>query len=101
MKYYVDERKMEVVSEKDIDIQFMAPETYYEYACSGDNFSFKEVWYVGDGKRINVHYSKDEPQDIIVMKRESIFKENGVRPIFLIRFEVPKEIFDDVIQRIE
>lgn len=37
MRYYVvDKRTGEVVNEKNINTTFMSPETYYEYACSGN-----------------------------------------------------------------
>lgn len=61
----------------------------------------REVWFVGDNKQIDDNYSKDDSLKIIVVTRESVFKENNIKPLFLIRYEVPKEMFDKVTKSIQ
>ena len=48
MRYYVDLRTMELEDEVTLNVDFLAPELYYEFGENYGNF-YKETWYVGNG----------------------------------------------------
>lgn len=97
MRYYVDLRIMEMVKETDIDLAFMAPETYHEYCDNKTRDIITEVWRVQKEDKtyglLNISYTKDKPNYMIDQLRKNMFESNKVKQINLVRFEVPTEWF--------
>lgn len=104
MKYYVDKRIMEIVKEEDLDLNFMAPESYYEYCGNETDFMITEVWKVQKEDKtyglLDVNYTIDTPNNMINMERDSMMEKNKVKGLFLVRFIVPKEWFNAAINKI-
>lgn len=98
MRYFYDTRIGEIVSEDMIDLKFMAPETYYEYCDSKSEDIIIEVWAVDEHRRINVSYSKNDSGEYRNNLRRCIFEENNVKPLFLTRYEVPTEWFEQTLK---
>lgn len=97
MKYYVDKRIGQVVSEKDIDMNFLAPELYYEYRSNGTEDIITETWQYKNGL-INFSYliPEEMPVDSNLNKlRELHFEENNVQPYRLAVYAVPDKWFTE------
>ena len=101
-RYYYDYRIEKLVNEKSINIDFLAPEMYFEYLEGGKLDIFTETWYVGDDKYIYFSYSSwDINEDNIEMKRKHYFDKYKVKGIDLISFKVPNWVFKENIRRLE
>lgn len=85
--YYVDTRTMEVVNTKDINIDILPPESYYEYRCGIQEGIIIEKWCCDDNREIdfattiNNKYKNQE--------RNLHMKKNGVNPVYLKAYTVP------------
>ena len=92
MKYYFDRRINE------IDINYLAPEVYYEYHENHQNY-FIEIWCVGVDKFLKIAYSMiDYEQGLVHNIREEMFKKHNVEPIYLSEYYVPSEQFHQALK---
>lgn len=90
MKYYVDIRIHEVVPETRLNLNYMAPELYYEYCDSGVENQIKEVWKCESGRAIEYVYPVDNyGTDKEMNLRMAYFNVIGEVPVLLRKFEVP------------
>jgi len=104
MKYYVDCRIGEVVTEKDIDTRFLAPEFYYEYWSNGSKDMIIETWEVSKNEMIDFAYpiSENRPSRFdLNRERRSHFEKHGVKPYRLKAYGVPDEWFKEKIEELK
>ena len=98
MKYYVDLRTMELEDEVTLNVNFLAPELYYEFGENHSNF-YKETWYVGNGRYLDFAFSeKDLELGTVKEQRDCHFKYHNAEPVFLKRFLVPPKKFEEVLK---
>jgi hypothetical protein len=97
-RYYVNVRTMEVVCEKDINKNKLAPELYYEYRCGVLENIIIEKWYCGDNKFIDFATSTGNPYKD--KERATHFKMHGVSPLYLKAYTVPPTWFKEKTEEI-
>ena len=98
MKYYVDLRTMELEDEITLNVNFLAPELYYEFGKSYGNF-YKETWYVGNGGYLDFAFSeKDLELGTVKEQRDNHFKYHNAEPVFLKKFLVPPKKFEEALK---
>lgn len=98
MKYFVDKRTNELKPVNENILNFLAPEMYHYYSENKKDM-FVETWCVGNNKYIDVAYNQiDIDSNLVNIKRENIFKENNVEPIFIRNFSVPTDIYKKVLK---
>lgn len=103
MKYYVDKRIMEVVSEDEIRLDYLAPELYYEYRNNGTEDIITETWQCVNGL-IDFSYQISEcrPKGFDLDKsRELHFEKHNVNPFRLYAYAVPDKWFKEEIGELE
>lgn len=75
---------------------FSPPERYYEILCNtGDNYI--EEWYCGGDKYVDVYYTTEEwelANDI----RKSAQRNNDVELQYIVRYYVPKDVYNDLVE---
>lgn len=98
MRYYFDRRRNEIVNEDEINIDYLAPEVYYEYCENHMNY-FIEVWCMENNKFLKVAYSTiDCEQGLVNDIRDEMFKKYNLEPIFLSEYYVPSEQFHQALK---
>ncbi len=101
MKYYVDIRIHEVVPETRLNLNYMAPELYYEYCDSCVENQIKEVWRCESGREIEYvlpieNYGTDKEMNL----RMAYFNAVGEMPMYLQKFVVPHSWYEEKIKEI-
>lgn len=90
---YYDAFTNEYVKEK---IEFAPPERYIEITCS-PNDAYKETWFVGNDKFLDISYSKQDIKKAMVHKiRLSLAEENNCILQYIVRWEVPEEDYKKI-----
>ena len=90
---YYDAFTNEYVKEK---IEFAPPERYIEITCA-PNDVYKETWFVGNDKFLNISYSKQDIKNAIVHKiRLSLAEENNCILQYVVKWEVPEEDYKEI-----
>lgn len=102
MKYYVDCRIGELVTEEDIDTNLLAPELYYEYWNNGSEDIIIETWEVSENEAIDFAYpiSEKRPNEFdLYRERKDHFEKHGVSPYRLKAYGVPDKWFKEQIEK--
>lgn len=90
---YYDAFTNEYVKEK---IELMPPERYCEVVCSSTD-SYKETWFVGKDKLLDIPYSKQDIKDVVVhKKRLKLAEENNCILQYIVKWEVPEEDYKEI-----
>ena len=98
MRYFYDMRSERLYREDEINLNFVAPECYYEYCESPIDIVIEE-WYVNDKGNISVSYTIDDlTHGHVESIRKAIFNESNVEPIYLIRFSVPSKQYKETLE---
>ena len=92
MAYYVDKRINEVV--KDLDINFLAPELFYELKCSEKEDIIIETWN-GTGSNNVIDYTYNPNESEVFERRTTYFTEIGFQPFNLISYAIPPILFEE------
>lgn len=101
MKYYVDIRIHEIVPETRLNINYMAPELYYEYCDSGVENQIKEVWKCKSGREIEYAYPVDNyGTDKEMNLRMAYFNAIGEVPVLLQKFVVPHSWYEEKMKEV-
>lgn len=99
MRYYYDKRTDEIVSEKEIDIAWMAPETYFEIIESASKDIYTEVWLLGSGKCIDVNYSQYD-RDMETDTSIRSIRLSGIPDdvLYITKWYIPSNTFKTIIE---
>lgn len=100
MKYYVDKRIMDIVSEKDIDIAKLPSSAYYEYARGSNEDVIIERYQCTNNIKLMFAYRPildGEDRKRVEVKREGYFRQLKSKPLYLISYTVPAEWYDEMI----
>ena len=101
MKYYVDLRTGSLEDEITLNVNFLAPELYYEFAKGNDDI-YIETWVIDGSRRIDVSYEElDITLGTVNQIREWIFDKNDVKPLYIKRFTVPPQKFEEILKSYE
>lgn len=95
MKYYYDVRTKEIQNENELDTTCMAPECYFE-VCENIQIFFIETWLVRNNSYIDIMYTPEQ-KTMANNIRTSLFKQNKVSPLCIIRYTMPKKDFKKLL----
>lgn len=103
MKIYFDQFEQRYVTENDLNL-YAPPERYYKIICGEDDGHYVETWLMEDMSEQEVLYIKGELEredyvEYINDIRKQCFADN--KPIFITSWEVPKNVYEDIIKAIE
>lgn len=100
MRIYYDRFEQEYVEKIDL---FAAPERYYQLSYFKENFEnvidgFVEVWLLENMNYIHVRYNKEDLEDpeYINEIRKNMFEKHDCKPLFMVEWIVPKNIYNDI-----
>lgn len=98
MRYYFDRRRNEIVNEDEININYLAPEVYYEY-CENTFDAFTEKWYVGNDSYLDIFYTmEDIGNEKVQYIRRYMFDKYNTEPMKLCIFYVPSEEYHKTLK---